>query len=398
MNYHFTLPATFRPADYLPFRMRSQHDTARWFVSTILTKLAHQRGPEVVRLHGQFLKRMMGGNYARIIEALLDGRAVYRRPYSVGESFAYGLDERFASVSHVVVPVTDDVMIQRIRRQRERVVSRSNQLFLPVHHQLFKHQTRLCIDATEARRCLATLSERCNRFDAQGIQIGEIESKKWRMTVSRYGRVQNNITSLKKELRTHLRLGNDRLWELDLVAAQPSLLALLIQKQTTHFDKTRNHRRVHSWPACPVAPFPCSPAAAVAFRASVLDGDLYGCLADAAGVVRCEAKRRFLVDVLAKRGTYPSIVEDAFRVMFPAVLDYVRAVNRNDHATLIRTLQKLESWLVIEQVCGRLDDTPAITLHDGVFASQSNMPQVERAFQAVTNELDFPMRWRVSPA
>ena len=123
--------------------------------------------------------------------------------------------------------------------------------------------------------------------------------------------------------------------------------------------------------------------------------DVYQILADAAGVERPVAKRRFLVDVLAKRGDYPSNVEDAFRHEFPNVHGFIRAVNRDDHATLIRMLQRLESWLVVEQVCGTLD-VPVLTLHDAVYATPGAMLAVERAFTTVLGELDFPMRWRIA--
>jgi hypothetical protein len=334
---------------------------------------------------------------------LLDGEAVSRVPYTSGSSFGYTLAERFTYDRHARVPVLDDVMVARIERQRERAAQRAEEMRLPVHCELFKHQTKLRIDADEARRCLAQLPPKCNRFDAQGIQIQDIADRRWRLTVGRYGRVQNNITSLKRELRQHLRIRGERLAEFDLIAAQPALLALLIEanQQITHLSITPKHRKGTPWPPSLLLPrvFPSLSLPVGSgfdlYRDVVLTDDFYGVLSDVAGVDRSSAKKRFLVDVLAKDGDYPSVVEDAFRREFPDIHGFIQAINRCDHATLIRMLQRLESWLVVEQVCGSLD-VPAITLHDAVFATIATMPTVERAFGTVLAELDFPMRWKVA--
>jgi hypothetical protein len=399
-NPHFTLPQSFAPGDYLAFSMRRHHDAARWFVSTIMTKLARRRGLGCVRLRAEFLRRMMGRRSNTIVDRLLAGGAVSRGPYLVGShAFGYVLDNRFAGDRHIRVPVVDDRMIERIHRLREQSIQCTSARYGPVHHKLYVDQQRLRIDGDAARECLLQLPPSCNPYDAQGIQIADIERHQFRLSVGRWGRVQNNITSLKRELRQHLRIDGEELAELDLIAAQPALLSLLIQvnHQATQFTKTAHHRSGTPWPPCLCLPRVSLPAALEIerYRRVVLTDDVYSILADVAGVVRADAKRRFLVDVLAKDGEYPSAVEDAFKREFPGTHRFIRTVCRDDHATLIRMLQRLESWLVVEQVCGRLD-VPAITLHDAVFATIATMPTVERAFRTVLQEIGFPMRWKVA--
>jgi hypothetical protein len=403
MTPYFALPESFAPSDYLPFSMRRHHDAARWFVSTIMTKLARRRGLGCVRLRAEFLRRMMGRSANTIVDSLLSGGSVSRSPYLVGShAFGYVLDNRFAGDGHIRVAVADARMIDRINHLREQSIRRITARYGPVHHKLLDDQQRLRIDGDAARACLTQLPASCNPYDSQGIQIADIERHQFRLSVGRWGRVSNNITSLKRELRDCLRIDGEELAELDLISAQPALLALLIQtnQQITHLSKTAHHRKGTPWPPSLLLPRVCPSLSLPVgsgfehYRHVVLADDVYSILADVAGVSRTEAKRRFLVDVLAKDGDYPSDVADAFRREFPDIHGFIRAVNRDDHATLIRMLQRLESWLVVEQVCSRLD-VPAITLHDAIFATPTTMPTVTRTFAAVLGDLDFPMQWKL---
>ena len=112
---------------------------------------------------------------------------------------------------------------------------------------------------------------------------------------------------------------------------------------------------------------------------------------------RCElprrtVKKRVLVDVLAKGKAYPSEVEKRFRQDFPSVYRAIRTINRDDHSTLIRHLQRMESWLVIEQVAPRLiGKVPIVTLHDAVFSRRRDVCEVADGFRKVFDELGFKM-------
>jgi hypothetical protein len=99
-------------------------------------------------------------------------------------------------------------------------------------------------------------------------------------------------------------------------------------------------------------------------------------------------------DVLAKKGNYPAReVESAFRKAFPSILRFVRWVNREDHGNLIRLLQRLEAWLVIEQVAPRLvKRCPIVTLHDVVFCRAGDLALVESAFHETFEEVGFAMK------
>ena len=90
-------------------------------------------------------------------------------------------------------------------------------------------------------------------------------------------------------------------------------------------------------------PLPCLPASlpsalpdATDFASVAVSGSLYELLMGCCPALdRDSVKKRFLVDVLAKRGHYPSAVERAFRAEFPSVYQIVRAINRDDHAAAL---------------------------------------------------------------
>jgi hypothetical protein len=143
------------------------------------------------------------------------------------------------------------------------------------------------------------------------------------------------------------------------------------------------------------------------FESIILKGDLYSqIIADcrAAGVVLPddaeEARERVKVllmrDVLAKKKPYPSPFEAVFQRAFPAVHQFVRWINQADHGELIRTLQRLESWLVVENVAPRLVGRfPIVTLHDAIFARIEDLPAVVDAFGETFEELGLPLKVKV---
>ena len=211
---------------------------------------------------------------------------------------------------------------------------------------------------------------------------------------------------MKREIRSALRCAGMPLAGVDISFAQPCLLSLLIrfcQKNVPSYDAA---------PWLPLLP-PVVPCPSVAlFSAACLSGELFGILGmllQDAGVVwsRDKVKKRFLADVLAKKkanaagAEYPSVIEKIFRTEFPGVWKFIRDVNEDgwEHARLIRLLQQLEAWLVIEQVCGRfVQRYPGeflISLHDAVYCRPEMLGALVDSFEYVFSELDFRPRLKV---
>jgi hypothetical protein len=280
----------------------------------------------------------------------------------------------------------------------------------------------------EAQRALTILPEanammaalNANAKLCQKILVENIRNREFRMSLSATRRLFNAVTGLKRELRTCLRLYGEPVGGVDIRCAQPALLAVLMgwsggKNVPTYilsslvrspvpvasaaldadwFRRERSSgvpglRRALSFPGT-------SGLDSYAFRELSLSGGLYESLVSScqrAGVAlgeypRDRVKTLLLQEVLAKRGCYPSDFEDVFAEKFPSVWRFVRWVNAEDYRELIRALQRLESWLVIEEVAPRLvDHVPVVTLHDAIYGRVSDLDRIREGFEETFADL-----------
>ena len=398
----FILPETFDANELLPKSLRKFADDARYLASTILRKTARGQADDhgYVPLCAEYLRRIISERRGRdVIQSLLNAEAIRRRPYQNNvTAYSYRLGDRYQADRHIRRPIENKRLLRNLERRAAACREEIYQRMKPVHHTLATLQNDLEIDGAESKAILTTLPVESNPFDVQGIIVQDILDRRFRLSVGNYGRVANSITNMKKEIRTALRCAGVPLSGVDITCAQPCLLSLLIrfsQENVTSYIGT---------PWLPLLPpvVPC-PSLAV-FAAACLSGELFAILGMRlrdAGFVwsRDKVKKRFLADVLAKKkanaagAEYPSVIEDVFKDEFPGVWRFIKSVNQDDHATLIRILQQLESWLVIEQVCGRfVQRYPGeflISLHDAVYCRPEMLGALTDSFEQVFSELDF---------
>ena len=227
--YHFRLPETFKPGEFLRSpRLRNCMDDARYFVSLILTKLSRRDVDSTgfVRLRAEHLRSVMHRhNYAAVVDSLLDGGAVSRTSYAVGQrSYGYILTDRFRADQHVRIPAKDQRLIGRLEAFHAAADDKRRSRMKPVHFALERLQWRLGIDPGLAGEILTGLPPASNPFDVQGILVADIFNRNFRVNVGRYGRLANNITSMKRELRAALRVADYPLQNVDISCCQPALI------------------------------------------------------------------------------------------------------------------------------------------------------------------------------
>ena len=401
----FILPASFDPLEMLRPKLHKFADDARYVISTILRKMARGQTDDYgyVALKAEYLTQIISERRCKeIVESLLAAGAVRRRPYQKGvRSFSYRLADQYQADRHIRLPIENKRLLRNLERHEAVCREEADRRLKPVHHTLVILQNDLQIDGAESKAILHTLPAESNPFDVQGVLIQDILDRRFRLCVGKYGRVTNSITSMKREIRSALRCAGMPLAGVDISCAQPCLLSLLIrilQKNVGSYIATPPV-------ALPAVLPPCCPSV-VLFETVCLSGGLFDVLGMRlrdAGVVwsRNEVKKRFLTDVLAKKkastagAEYPSAIEDVFRAEFPGVWKFIRAVNEDgwEHARLIRLLQQLEAWLVIEQVCGRfVQRYPGeflISLHDAVYCRPEMLGALADSFEQVFSELDF---------
>lgn len=400
--FSLVLPESFEPGEFLKSPdLLSRFDDARYFLNLILTKLARQdvddRG--LVRLMAKHLKCVMHcGTYAAVIRALRKGKAIERFPYSPGSrSFGFRLGTRFVADKHIRVPATDRRLIRRLEKFHNQTAAEREARMLPVHRELAKRQTRLQIHGTDARRTLASLPAESNPFDVQGFHVSKIENGEFYFNVGRFGRVSNSITSLKRELRSTLHVDGEPLASVDLSCAQPALLAKLINdiRDGKATPKDGTGTKQCKYDSSFGADFD-------QYVSLVQTGRFYDFMVERLRddeISRDEFKPLFLRDVIAKKGRYPSKVENAFRKAFPSVYRFIEFVNRQDHANLIRLLQQEESGFVIGIVAADFVDRHptwfVIPLHDALYTTRRNLRAVQQSFDRGFRRTGFRMQLKV---
>ena len=408
------IPASFDPLELLPKPLHKFSDDARYLASTILRETAKGQGDEhgYVPLRAEYLRNVISERRGRdVIQSLLGAEALYRKPYQVGvTSFQYRLGDRYQADPHIRLPIESKRLLRKLEQHSARCQEEADRRMKPIHHVLASLQHGLEIDAAESKVILSTLPSQSNPYDIQGILVRDILDRHFRLSVGSFGRVANSITSMKRELRTALRCGGVQLAGVDISCAQPCLLSLLIR----FCQKMSHHRLLAFWlPPVALPPVPVACCSSVArFADACLSGELFGLLGQRlhdAGVIwtRDEVKKRFLCDVLAKKkastagAEYPSAIEDVFKAEFPGVWRFIRDVNSDgyEHANLIRLLQQMEAWLVVEQVCGRFVQRHpgefVITIHDAAYVRPKMLGALVDTFEDVFKELDFRPQLKV---
>ena len=388
MSHYFTLPETFDPAEFgLP---RPLFDPARYLISTIVRKMADRQVDDrgLVRLSATILKRVYHPQYVSMVRAL-DEKAIETDSHIAGQrTKGYRLASRYLADRHVRVACTDPFLAERIRRERERMDAAKLKQRQPIHEQLDAIQRLLSIDdkADDVVTSLKPAARLC-----QDILVGRIRNGEHSFSVADSGRCFNSITSLARPLRPCLRLDGEPLGCVDIREAQPALLGLMmIQNYPSGGWKGCATYRVG-----PGGGGGGVPADVLDFCLLVSAGSFYKSLGEMTGTSRAYAKKRFLVDVLARKKDYPSVIEDAFELRFPSVWEFIRRTNHKDHGELIRRLQTAEAELVIHTVAPRLvGRIPVVTLHDSLYGRLRDLDTVEDAFKATCDSLGFSMAFK----
>lgn len=323
-------------------------DAGRVFLGTITRKMVHRdldpRG--FARLYSPLLRRTVGRRCADITQSLVGAGIVKRAPYSVGRSFGYALTDRVLALEPSRWRLVDPDVIDRVRQWNERCVEQQRERRWPIDDRLESIQRRHLTILPEVDDALARLPAKT--LLCQRIVVERLKSRRLPYSISKTGRRFNALSGLKRELRQYLRLAGEPLACVDITASQPSLLPLALDPQypAVGWQGRTTYKYV-----------PASPGLLRELRwlrDLASRGVFYDRLARLSRLPRDYVKHRFLVDVLAKLGDYPSEFEETFRGEFPFLSEAIRTVNARDHGALIRWLQHVEARLVIELVAPKL--------------------------------------------
>jgi hypothetical protein len=400
----FRLPVNFRAAELLPPALARYVDSAHYLVDRVVTgqmfRRADARG--FVRLKVDHLRRVVPSRVEPALRKLLIERQVLEcdAHYVPGEmSRGYRLGPGYRT-RIVRLPCEDDRVAERVRRAIRRLTHRSS--VNPVDRHLKRWLRGLDFDA-------ALALEAANQLEGTHLHLALVEEIRGGVVEysrCRLGRVHTSVTRLPRTIRSTLRLGGSPLCQIDVANAQPLLLGLyLLPTQSGDPWTSLTHDNPSGGPDAPPITTCIAPSkslkmtAATGFRlrdllaeehqrryvelceAGVLYEHLAGLMTPAVWS-RDRVKRALLV-ALCGPDRWSAPVAAAFRRAFPTVVQVVRRAKRPDHARLARDLQRLESHLVIDRVCGRLmrehRDVPVVSVHDGLLTPPAYVDVVRNA-------------------
>ncbi len=405
--------------DVLPMSLWPRADCARWFLGSIIRKSMFGNADDegYVRLSAEICRSVMGQRTWRgVRNSLIRSGVVKTRNHVAGlRCRGYRLGDRIGGQPRRV-PLVEPGLLSRLSafqdgRQQERELT-----WLPVHRELRAAQQGLRVKP-EVDGALADLEgpSRC----IQSALVQNIRDCRPSFSVGSTRRVYNGITGMKKTLREHVRLGGEPIKGVDIRAAQPALLGLLMTsdglrnplrrgKGRTNIDSAVSAGCVSSHAAfvlCFSATLAgCVEIDAVEFASCCREGKLWTELLAAcrANGLRVPAdrvvalrwvKKRFLVDVVACDGRYRSGFRAVVLAMWPSVCAFCLAANVASGGGLIAALQRLESWLVVESVAPRLvRDAPIVTVHDAIYSRESDRKRVRDAFYETFEDYGFELQ------
>jgi len=392
-------PALERVLRDLPEGLWRYADHARLLVHFIATK---RWGREVerwgfARLHSAILRGYIPNAVLGPLKTyLVEARVIQSSPHSAGRySTGYRIGSGFDGRPRRVL-LTHPQLVRKLREWRAAYCRPGN----GVPESLIERRGRVLDHMREdlARLHLAKPTEEVlsdlARIDVDpdhacyicsAIQHGDHAGVK----VDAFGyRVHSIVTRTDAEIRPYLRIDGKPLVELDIANSQPLILAIALKSPDTWTTYIASGQHIGGGGAgsSPVEVLlPAIPVEELrGFTRLCENGELYEFLmAQGEFDDREEVKRLLFRDVLFGKPCVNGPMTKVFARHWPACLEFLRETKRAyGHKAVAQALQRLESAIIIDGVCGRLvrehPDTHFVTIHDSALAVPDSVAAVRR--------------------
>lgn len=258
-----------------------------------------------------------------------------------------------------------------------------------------------------AKQLLISNSTTIENYNFNLVRLDELHDKNYRYSVDQTAhRFHSNLTNLKTDFRQFITYGNDDLVSVDIRNSQPFFSLLLLRPDFyENFESPINIQSIyshifnystHTTPLnIPLMICKCSESIASKeiqeFSELVLSGQIYEYLAkeiyDEKGIVygdRRELKNEFFHAFYSPNQTIgkpDAHLRRLFRDRFPAVYEIFSLIKRKDHRLFPILLQRIESFIVVEQICARIAQMrphlPIYTVHDSIVTTVGNEGFIE---------------------
>lgn len=344
-------------------------------------------------------------------------------PGNKGRSKRYRLKAKYRRGSFEKVYVTSSQMKKNLRRQF--VVPKNDaREWQPVHDHLARNINRVRVGAVASGN--SSNARQIINEGGSGIHA----------RVCKFGRFHSVLTRCPKEVRGGWEIDGERLVELDISNCQPLLLASLVcglveqnPNLNMHLDKKLHYNTNILYNTDFYIPYvdknsvpdiikpltrkdlPQKDAADLLQLCE--NGHFYEYFAGKSGRQRDEVKQGLLIELYntwskedrtdrkkkrkrrGKKNRGPRrrkpVFLPIFQRSFPTAYSICRQIKDGDFAKFPQLMQRIESYVIIENVCERLrqeyPDTPVVTVHDAIFTTPSHVETVRQVIREVFGEV-----------
>jgi len=346
----------------VPKGITFENDKERYFIHRCLMRpITHAWGDgEFMPFHSDLLQKELGKSYKKHLLRMENAKIIEcDHEYQTGwKATGYRLAEPVRQLPVERIFVEDPFILKNI--------SERETLRYKVHRWLKKNLFRITIAPYDdgfihevAKRSVEensgkkTLEEKTKLYRAMLRLVDEGE---FRCSVGNNSRrFYTNITGMKRELRSLLRVDDLPLAEIDLANSQPLFLAVLLNEKGVEAKK---------------------------YIELCEEGLLYDHFQDRFGkpVTRDKIKRQFLT-VFYGSNCFTGRVKEILETEFPAVAEYVHKSKRKKSNRLAIRMQQAESRFFVRTVAERMmNERPEMfvaTIHDSVLCLSADVDYVE---------------------
>lgn len=304
-----------------------------------------------------YLEKIYTRNFLRYKKALVDCGVIYcNEHYKIGKySKNYKITDEYLNKPFRAVSVKDNVLLKNVRNWSQHSLPTTE-----IHQHLYDFLAELEIVDNPN---MGEVKPECL------IIADMIKDKNFYLYQDDYGRVHTNITILNKKIRSCLRWRGERLVSIDIKNSQPLFLNVVIDEYFKRFPKERYGMGVAK--------------DVLLYRELTENGKFYEYCMKKFGVRR--EKRNEFKKWLFRKVFYGKESSKKFNKFFPTVAKIIRYYKHQNYKRLAHEMQRAESGLVIEKICGRImREHPEIfiaTIHDSVLTTEENVDYVVRVME-----------------
>lgn len=235
-----------------------------------------------------------------------------------------------------------------------------------------------------------------NRYIRYYIYLQKFKYKNLHFKKDDYGRFHTTLTSCPKELRKYLLINNEPLCELDIKSTQPLLLIYVLNglnENSIHikskvkdcdYEKIKMLAKLYSKNEFQDL---------IDFYHHVKEGEIYERIRELYNNLYNERISRkeikgLLLSYINDDHKYNGIVKGLRNLMelyYPRINSLLLSLKSKDHKIVAHTLQKIESDLVIKNICKSILKThpsiPLFTIHDCILTTTSKIDLIRPIFE-----------------